>query len=282
MCIRKWQIVLAWVALAAVLPAAAEEQTQDARLFQDIKVLIFDEQWREAEVKLDDWLARFPQSPLAGQALFYKARCLKEQGGRDRDALLAAKDFLRLKEQNRNLVEDAEVTVIDLAFKLAAAGDRAFLRDLEERLEHPNKTVRYYAAIQMSYLKDKKDAVRSVSVLKSILAEEKNAELRDRAKIALLRVAPDELARSEKGTAPRHPRVLHFEIKDEDGKKGLVSINIPWALADLALNAISEEDKRALRTKGYDIAKILKELQSSPGDIVEIRAEGKSIKIWLD
>jgi len=49
-----------------------------------------------------------------------------------------------------------------------------------------------------------------------------------------------------------------------------------------ALAALSEEDKAVLRAKGYDIAKIIRDLQSAKGNIIEIKADGKRIRIWLD
>ena len=261
--------------------AAGQTQAEEEKLFQDVKILVFDEKWAAAENALDDLLARFPRSPFVPQALYYRAKCIEEQGGREREAVRAFGRYLELKDRNANLAEDAERAVIDLALKLNEAGDHSFLKDVESRLSHPDKAVRYYAAIKLSGVKDRALAGRCVPVLKSIVAEEKNAELRDRAKIALLRVDPEALKDMDERPAERRARVFHIQVFDEASGRASLSINIPWALADLALSAIPDDEKRALRAKGYEINKILDALKSI-GSIVEIHSEGKHIKIWID
>lgn len=281
---RKNMLSMALIVLA-ILPRAAGAwpQTQDERLFQEVKILIFDQKWSAAEGLLNDLLSRSPGGVYAAQAQYYKSKCIEELGGREREALRSYKAFLQFKDQNRNLVEAAEVSVVDLAFKLFHDGDKGAVRDIEDRLSHPNKVVRYYAAVQLSAVKDGKIAQKSVPVLKAVLAEEKNPELLDWAKIALLRVDPGALAQFEDKPAPRSKaRVLRIQVIDENTRKIEVSLNIPWALADLALAAIPEREKAAMRVQGYDVRKILRDLQSTEGNIIEVRSDGKHIKIWID
>ena len=267
--------------VAAGLTALAQPpQTSAERVFQEIKSLVLDEKWTEAEGRLDDFIVRFPQGPFFGQALYYRSRCLENQAGKERPALNAYKDYLRLKDGNKNLAEDAEVSIIDLAMKLYDEGDRGFVREVEERISSPNKVVRYYAAVQLSYVKEKRIADKSVPVLKQILKEEKSAELRDRAKIALMRVSPAALSETEESPFDGKPRMLRIFIAGERDQK--FEFSIPWSLADLALAALSEEDKAALRAKGYDVAKIIRDVQSAKGKILEIVADGKRIKIWIE
>jgi len=274
-------VILGFIVLAAARPAPAAAQAQNERDFQEIKVLIFDEKWAEAEVRLNDLLARSPEGPLTAQAIYYKARCVEEIGGREGEALRIFKQYLELKDRNRNLAQDAEVSIIDLALKLYEKGDKGFLREVEGRLAHPDKVVRYYAAVQLSFVKDKKIAEKAIPLLKSIVTGESNAELRDRAKIALLRVSPDALSQLEDQHAPRRARILHIEIVDEITGKLEAAINIPWALADLALAAIDEEDLESIKAKGYDIPTIIRKLETSGGDLIEVSAEGKRFKIWI-
>ncbi len=274
-------IFLGFTLLAAARPAPAEAQSPAEKAFQEIKILIFDEKWTEAEARLNDLLSRSPEGSLAAQALFYKARCVEEIGGREREALRTFQQYLGLKDRNRNLAQDAEVSIIDLALKLYEKGDKGFLGEVENRLGHPDKVVRYYAAVQLSNVKDKKIAEKAVPVLKTIVAGESNAELRDRAKIALLRVSPDALSQLEDQHAPRRARILHIEIVDEITGKLDAAINIPWALADLALAAIGEEDLESIKAKGYDIPTIIRKLETSGGDLIEVSAEGKRFKIWI-
>jgi len=278
------RIILAvGLVLAAAVSVPAQTGDDDKR-FQAAKQLVFDEKWAEAQARLEDFLARFPQSPLAPQALYYRSKCLAEQDGREREALASFKDYLKLKDRNRNLGEDAEVSVIDLAMKLYDRGDAGFLKEVESRIDHPDKAVRYYAAVQLSYVKEKRIADRSVPVLKRIIEEESNGELRDRARIALLRVSPEALAGLEDRPAEKRIRMLRIMVLDTISKKVEFELNIPWALADLALSAIPEEQKAAIKDKGYDINRILGDLQSARGTVFEVNdlKTGTTLRIWIE
>jgi outer membrane protein assembly factor BamD (BamD/ComL family) len=269
------------VASAGALPARGQD---DEKRFQEAKKLVFAEKWPEAQVKFEDFLARFPKSAFASQAVYYKSKCLGEQDGRERDAVASYKDFLRFPDRNKDLSEDAEVSIIELAMRLYDQGDKGFVRDVEARISHPDKVVRYYAAVQLSYVKEKRVADRSVPVLKQIIEEEGSAELRDRARIALLRVSPEALAGVEERREPRRVRMLRIMVRDDRTNKVEFELNIPWALADLALAAIPEEQKASIRTKGYDINTILRDLQNGRGTVFEVNdaKDGKTIKIWIE
>jgi hypothetical protein len=65
-------------------------------------------------------------------------------------------------------------------------------------------------------------------------------------------------------------------------KEASFSLNIPWALADLALSSIPEEEKETLRKEGYDLDGILKKLTKVKGSIIEIKDEESIIKIWIE
>ncbi|MCX6565907.1 MAG: HEAT repeat domain-containing protein [Candidatus Aminicenantes bacterium] len=275
-------ILLAAALLSGSLPAADSSGAED-KAFQEIKLLVFDEKWAEALSRLDAFLTRNPADSQFVPALYYRAKCLEEIGGRDEDALRAYRAYIGRGDRNKSLSADAEASIIDLAVNLCERGDRSYLPEVEERLTHPDKDVRYYAAIRLSYVKEKKAAAKSVPVLKKMLTEETNPELRDRAKIALLRVEPGALAETPDKTVVRHVRMFHIQIVDVLTKKAELSLNLPFALADLALSGMSVEDRALLKGRGYDIDTILNELKSG-GNILEINddKEGKSIKIWID
>jgi len=78
--------------------------------------------------------------------------------------------------------------------------------------------------------------------------------------------------------------MLRIEVRDARAGRVVISFNIPWALAGLMLNALPDEEKETLRAKGYDVDKILREVQTGKGTILEIvdAKEGKVIKIWID
>lgn len=270
---------------AGAVRAYPQQPPTDESLFREAKLLVFDKNWQAALDKIDELADRFPSSPLAGQSLFYKGECLSGLGGREREALRAYKSYIRLAEARPSLVEESEGSIIDLAFDLDEKGDASALGEIESRLGHPNKVVSYYAAYKLSLVADKKEAAKAAPVLSRIVETEKDPELLDRARIALLRVSPESLKSAEE----RKPRVestvrmLRIRIREAGRKEPAFSINIPFALADLALNAMDEDAKSAMRKKGYDINRIMNELAKSKESILRIAGDdGSVIEIWID
>jgi hypothetical protein len=272
------------VALLGTLGTVGFAQTRaDERLFEEAKILIFDKNWEAAQAKLDSLLELFPGSPLKEPALFYRAKCLGERKDRDLEAFEAYDALLRDArpgDRNASLLEDAEVSLIDLAFGLYERGERAKLAAIEDRLRSPNKVVRYYAAFKLSYVKDKGISGRAVPVLKGIIEDERDPELKDRARIALLRVDPGALRHVRDDRSDVRSRILRIQVLEAGKKK--VDINIPWALADLALQAIPDEEKSVMRRKGYDLDRIINELAKMGSSIIEINDEGSVIRIWIE
>lgn len=277
------------LALALGLGAGAvrayPQAPSDESLFREAKLLVFDKSWKEALEKIDELIDRFPASPLAEQALFYKGECLSGLGGRERDALRAYKAYIKIGDAKSSLVEESEGSIVDLAFDLYEGGDDSALREIESRLDHPNKVIRYYAAYKLSLVSDKKEAAKAAPVLSRIVESEKDPELLDRARIALLRVSPESLKSAE----DRHPRtvttarMLRIRVRQAGMKEPSFSLNIPFALADLALSAMDEDDKAAIRKKGYDLNKIMNELAKSKESILRIAGDdGSVIEIWID
>ena len=76
--------------------------------------------------------------------------------------------------------------------------------------------------------------------------------------------------------------MLKIRVFEAGKKKIKLSLDIPWALADLALAAIPEEEKESMRREGYDLDKIMRELTRVKGNIIEIKSEDSVIKIWID
>ena len=275
--------VLALLALSAAGPVLSAQRAVDEQLFQEAKLLIFDRDWRAALDKIDELRDKHPDSPWAGQALFYKGECLNGLGGRERDALRAYKDYLRLPGANPSLAEEAEARIIDLAYALYEKKDRSAIGEVESRLQHPGKAVRYYAAYKLSLIADKRIASKAVPVLERIIETEKDLELRDRARIALLRVSPESLkAAEERGPSRETARMLRIRVWKKGQKSPSLSLNIPWALADLALQAIPEVEKASIRKKGYDLNKIMAELAKSKESILRIEEDDSIIEIWID
>ncbi len=265
---------------AFVLQAFARFQP-DEELFMEAKILIFDKEWIKAQEKLEQLIDEYPDSPWTSQAVFYRAKCLKEQRGKERDALEAYQAYLERKDRSKSLAEDAETEIIDLSFVLYQKGRRSYLSEIEKRLSSPNRVVRYFAAIRLSQVEEKKIAAQAVPVLEEIVKKEKDNELRDRAKIALLRINPDALKDLEDEMPER--RALLLKIRVWKNGKLTLKINIPWALADVVFGSMSEEEKEELRKEGYDLDTITKTLMEE-GGIIEIEnpEEGTVIKIWIE
>src|SRR4030042_5721184 len=172
------------VFLVGLFGAQSGAQTQaEEKLFQEAKILRFDEKWGEAQVKLEEPLAEYPRSRLLPQAIFYRAKCLGKQDGKQERALRAYEDYLFTPEKNESLVEEAETSIIDLAYDLYHNdGEKDYLNKIEERLFSPSSKVRYYAALKLSLVKDKKIAARAIPVLKQIIEQERDMDFKDRAR----------------------------------------------------------------------------------------------------
>jgi tetratricopeptide (TPR) repeat protein len=261
-------------------PVFAHNQS-DRELFQEAKIMIFDKEWEKAQEKLEQLLEDFPDSPMYSQALFYLGRTLENQKGEEKEAISVFKRYILRSDSNDVLIQEAETSIIKLSFDLYEKGRRSYLKEIKTRLYRPDKIVRYYAAIRLSYLDDKREAGNAIPVLKEILEEEQDPELRDKAKIALLRIDPDYFQEYEEKRDERRLMLMRFRVISKRMQTETFSISIPWALADLALANIPEDAKAELREEGYDIDRILKEVIEG-GRILEIETKESIIKIWIE
>ncbi|HPB58871.1 MAG TPA: hypothetical protein PLB50_01940 [Candidatus Saccharicenans sp.] len=270
--------------LAAGLSArtSGEKIKPDEQLLQEAKILIFDKKWEQAEQKLSELLSRYPQSPFYAQALFYKGKCLSEQKGKEFQAWQTFEEFLKRQDMPEGLVEEARIASLDLAFALYKSGQTSFAQILTDSLNDPSRVIRYYAAFKLSYLDDKKIARKAVPVLKKLMAEEKDQELVDRAKIALLRISPESFQEIKDDPVSGGHRLIKIRIYEKGKKAPSVSINLPLALADLALQAMSEEDKNRIKQQGYDLDRLLSDLAKSREKLVRIEGDGDLIEIWIE
>jgi len=282
--VRKTALIIIILAGLVCIRAAAQESS-DEKLFQEAKLLFFDEKWEYAQEKFEDLLDEYPESSLAPQATFYRAECLARRKGHAEEAIEVYKDYLSGKGRNDSLSEEAESSIIDLAYELYKNDQEDYLDEIEQRLENPNRVIRYYAAFKLSLVKDKQIAVQAIPVLERIIVEEGDKDLKDRAKIALLRISPDALKHMEDQEERGRAKALRITVFVEGQREPVFSLNIPWALADLAFQAIPEKDKAALRAEGYDLDKIVSQLTRIRGNIIEIRPREdrtRIIKIWIE
>lgn len=268
-----------WI-MSVFFPAYAHMQS-DEELFQEAKILIFDKEWENAQEKLEELLEDFPDSPLHSQVLFYLGRTLENQKGKEKNAISVFKKYILHSDSNEVLTQEAETSIIKLSFVLYEKGRKSYLKEIKARLYRPNRIVRYYAAIRLSYLEDKREASEAIPILKKILEEEEDEELKDKAKIALLRIDSDYFQDYEEKRDERRLMLMKFKVISKRTGEETFSLSIPWALADLALANIPEDAKAELRKEGYDLDRILKEIIEG-GRIIEIETKETIIKIWID
>jgi len=278
---KKITIHLGLILLASFFLQMYAQTSPDERLFQEAKILIFDKKWIQAQEKLEELLEDYPASPWYSQAFFYWGRTLAEQKGKEKEALEVFKKYILRKDSSEILTQEAEISIINLSFSLYEKGRKSYLKEIKTRLYRPNRVIRYYAAIKLSYLKDKKEAKDAIPVLKEILDKEKDEEIKDKAKIALLRIDPDTFKDFEEERYGRKIMMLKIRVTNKWTKEITFHLNIPWALADLALVNIPDEAKRQLHQEGYDLDRIIHELIEGQR-VIEIETKDSILKIWID
>jgi tetratricopeptide (TPR) repeat protein len=279
--LRKLTMPLAIVLAVSVSPSLSARVQSDKELFQQAKISIFDKQWEKAQEQLEALLEEYPDSPFYSEALFYLGRTLEGQKGKEKEALDTFKKYIMRRDVSEILIEEAETSIIDLSMTLYEKGRKSYLKEVKIRLYRPDDDIRYYAAYKLSFLKDKNEAEEAIPVLKEILNKEKDRELKDKAKIALLRLDPGAFEDYEEENRGRSGRMLKFRIINRRTNDDLFKFNVPWTLADLALANIPEEAKDELRKEGYNLDRINRELVER-GEIIEIKTRDVIIKIWID
>jgi len=279
-------LLAAWTWAAGALPARAQPEVERVRT---AKTLFFDRKYAEAR---QAWEAvRAARGPDAGTAAYWVARCSENLGENDR-ALKEYDAFLALRPKDRTLVAEARTSRVGLAGKLYKAGRKERAQVLRDALNDPSKTVRYYAALQMSGL-DAEMGRLAAPILRQIVEQEKDAALVERARLGLFRWDPAALDRTEAvppaATAPRaapgrEAHWVHIRITEKGGTKAKVSINLPLGLAEMLYKALPDDAKADLRREGYDAATFWERLRKlGPSEIISIEGdEGERIQIWTE
>ena len=274
----------ATLALAVVLAGSPLLAQPDPDRLKGAKALFFDRKYAEARQAWQRILAG-ARGAEADTAAYWVARS-SENLGEDERALKEYADFLRRRPADRALAEEARTSRVSLAARLYKAGQKQHLPILREALLDPSKTVRYFAALQLSTLGPEagRDAV---PVLQRIVQEEKDLDLVDRAKVGLLRLDPQALSRTPGAGAVRpgtEARWLKVRIFEKGGAKAKVVVNLPVALADMVFKSLPDDAKRDLKLKGYDAENFWERLKTlGPAQIIDIEGdEGEKIQIWIE
>lgn len=284
---RRWR-AFACVALLGLASASAANPAAEDRL-RGAKALFFDGSYAEARRA---WEAvRAAGGGEARDADFWIARCSENLGEPER-ALREYQAYLGARPANVALAEEARTARAGLGFKLYKRdGRREHLDLLQAALQDPSRSVRYFAALQLSQL-GPRDGAPAIPVLRDLLAREKDADLVDRAKLGLLRLDPKALAdtpaRAAASPAPQAGARSITWIKVRIFEKGkatpTVSINLPASLADMVFKSLPDDARERLRRKGYDADNFWQRLKRlGPAEIVNIDGgDGERIQIWTE
>jgi hypothetical protein len=267
-----------WVLIVCMCSGFAMYGASEVELLEQAKLHLFDKKWDRALSVLNEFIERFPKSNHFPLAILYKGKC-QEEKKMHKKSILSYTLFLDISD-NANLKEEVTVTIIDLYFDLYQKKEKSYLKRIIPYLKSKNRTVKFYAALKLSYVKEKKVAVAAVPVLKQMIKSVDDEELRDRAKIALMRIDPDLLNEIADGGEPE-AKLLHIQVYDKKLKKITFSLSIPFMLGKLALEAIPEKEKASLKSEGYDIDRIMKKLLKR-GDILRASSEDSVFKIWIE
>jgi hypothetical protein len=247
--------------------------------FERAKVLIFDKEWAAALKLLDEVIAAGSASRYYATALFYRGKC-QEELGEKKKALESYEKFIG-SSGGSNLAEEARISIIDLADAMVQGGEKDYLQKIVDLLNNEDKVVSFYAAFKLSYFPERKVAALALPVLRVILENEKDEELRDRAKIAVMRIDPSRLKGMDRQNKELSGKMLKIRIFEKNNPAADVSLNIPLALADLALKSLSQDQKRSLQKEGYSLDEILAKL-TAKGMKIDIQDKDSVIKIWVE
>ncbi len=289
------------LALALALSGCSARAETDPEALRKAKTLFFDRQYAEARAAWQAVLAGSRGSE-ADAAAYWVARC-SENLGEHEGALREYASFLERRPSDAALVEEARTSRISLAARLYKAGKKEHLRVLRDGLQDASKTVRYFAALQLASLGAPAGAP-AVPVLKRILAEEKDTDLVDRAKLGLLRLDPGALQErpptgsdaigsglsgpGPRGSGPsgerREAAWVRVRIYERGNARPKVSVNLPVALAELVFKSLPDDAKQELRRKGYNPDNFWEKLKRlGPTQIIDIEGDdGEKIQIWLE
>jgi hypothetical protein len=278
--------LLAAFLLAGAAPAFAQADPDRLRA---AKALFFDRKYAEARLAWQA-IASGPRGPETEAAPYWIARCSENLGDLER-ALGEYGSYLNSRPGDRALAEEARTSRVGVAARLYKSGARQHLPILKDALADPSRTVRYFAALQLAGLGC--DVGRAAfPVLKTILSDEKDDDLIDRAKLALLRCDPAALAPS-RGSASdpevgrsgsRAASWIRVRIYDKGGSKAKVSVNMPMALAELVFKSLPDDARAELRKKGYDADNFWDHLKKlGPTEVVSIEGDdGERVQIWIE
>ncbi len=277
------------LALDLAVPCASALAQPDPEALKQAKALFFDRQYDEARSAWQGILAS-GGGKEAEPALYWVARCSESLGESER-ALQEYGRYLAARPTDKMLAEEAKTSRVALSVKLAKAGKPAHVGIVRDSLKDSSRTVRYFSALQLASL-GVEQCKPAVPVLQEIITKEKDDDLVERAKLALLRcdrsALPAPSAAPSAAPAPRQARGqatwVRVRIYEKGHSKPNVAINVPVALADLVFKALPDEAIADLRKEGYDARSFWEAVKKTgPAEILTVEGkDGERIQVWLE
>jgi|GEM_PF-906011 len=242
------------------------------------KLYLFDKQWGKALDVLDDLIKRYPDQKFDRPFLFYRAKSLIGLNQLNR-ALTDLEEFVA-HTTNQTLKQDAIVEMIDLNSRLYKQfKERQYLETALKYLKEKEKFIRYYSALELSYLKEKDVASKAVPVLKEIVRLEDNEELINRAKLALMRIDPRYLQETAR-ESDMEDALLKITVYDKIKKKFTMEISIPFALVKMALDSLPDEVSREFSDQDIKLDTIM-DIIMEKREVFKMETQESIVKIWL-
>lgn len=269
------------VALVALTPVAASAQA-DAEKVRAAKALTLDRKYAEARTAWSAILGS-ARGTAAEEAAYWVARSSESLGEHER-SFKEYGAYLARRPADRSKTVEARTSRIGLATKLYRAGQTSYVTVLQEGLGDPDKTVRYYAALQLGGL-GAPTSRQALPELRRMLAAESDPDLLDRVRIVLLKLDPKSLQEPvpREAGAPG-ARMLRVRVYEKGQAKPKVSINVPAALAEILFESLPDDAKKDLKKKGYDADTFWPRLKKlGPTEVIDIEGDdGDRVKVWLE
>jgi hypothetical protein len=282
------------IAGAATTPAPPPE----ADLVRQIKVDVFDENWNAVLRGCEDLLARYPSSPAAPQAAFYRARALSRSPGRETDAVAAFRDFVTRHPGDKLLSEQAWTSLFTLACDARRVKGSTCSDTLDEGLSNTSAYVSTLAAIRASDTRDEALRGRALVVLKKALSTQSEPDIRNEILIAILKIDPKQVPppaprvapaeASATGAASGHaPTLIRMTIFNKEEGRYDLKINLPVAFAQMLLNSLGEDARSEMRReagrRGINLDDVFEAIQKAgTGRFLEVDTEESRIEVWIE
>ncbi|MBN2008617.1 GWxTD domain-containing protein [candidate division KSB1 bacterium] len=146
-------VKIAVIAMVLTLWAGHVHSQNDFKLYNEARKLTHEKKWNEAIKSCDEIFKKFPDSRYTDDAHFWKAYALEKEEKWE-TAFDAYKELIRKFPQSP-WVDDALIHQIVIAERFYNQGFKESLTFLKSALDHPDKDVRYQAAISLGKLGEK-------------------------------------------------------------------------------------------------------------------------------